>query len=350
MESKKKQTIGAQVKRGLLAIMLVTGAGLMVMADADAKRFGGGGSIGRQSTNVTRQAAPATTGSSFGQTRPSAPTAAPTAGATPAALPPKPASPWKGIVGGLVGGALLGALFSNMGMGAGMAGALGSILPLLLIAGVAFFLFRLFQNRKAASTPSYIGMPSAPMSDINQNSYQRSDNVIPMNNAPAKSFQSAAESFSSAPSALGAPTAAIATGIGASNTMNAPVPTWTLPADFDGAGFLRQAKTYFIRLQAAWDKADINDIREFTTGEMYAEIKLQIQERGASPNVTDVVTLDAELLGIETLANDYLASVKFSGMIKEAANAPAEAFKEVWNLSKPVDGSSGWVLAGIQQL
>ena len=355
MESRKKQTIGAQVKRGFLAIMLVAGAGLLVMADADAKRFGGGGSIGRQSTNVTRQVAPATTGSSFGQTRPTSPAAAPapTAGANPAALPPKPASPWKGIVGGLVGGALLGAMFSHLGMGAGMAGALGSILPLLLIAGVAFFLFRLFQNRNTASTPSYVGMPPAPMSDINQNNYQRSDNVIPMNNAPAKSFQSAAESFSSmpntpsAPSMLGAP---ISTGIGASNTMNAPAPTWTLPADFDSAGFLRQAKTYFIRLQAAWDKADINDIREFTNGEMYAEIKLQIQERGASPNVTDVVTLDAELLGIESLPNDYLASVKFSGMIKEAANAPAEAFKEVWNLSKPVDGSSGWVLAGIQQL
>ncbi|MBX9869369.1 MAG: 39S ribosomal protein L45 [Burkholderiaceae bacterium] len=326
--------------------MLVTGAGLMVMADADAKRFGGGGSIGRQSTNVSRQAAPATTSNGFGQTRPA--TASPAApSAAPAALPAKPTSPWKGIVGGLVGGALLGALFSNMGMGAGMAGALGSILPLLLIAGGAFFLFRLFQKRNAASTPSYVGMPPAPMSDINQNNYQRSDNVIPMNNAPAKSFQSAAESFSSAPSALGAP---ISTGIGASSTMNAPAPTWTLPADFDSAGFLRQAKTYFIRLQAAWDKADINDIREFTNGEMYAEIKLQIQERGASPNVTDVVTLDAELLGIESLANDYLASVKFSGMIKEAANAPAEAFKEVWNLSKPVDGSSGWVLAGIQQL
>lgn len=343
MESRKKQTIGAQVKRGFLAIMLVAGAGLLVMADADAKRFGGGGSIGRQSTNVTRQVAPATTGSSFGQTRPTSPAAAPapTAGANPAALPPKPASPWKGIVGGLVGGALLGAMFSHLGMGAGMASALGSILPMLLLAGVAFFLFRWFQNRNAASRPAYAGMSPTSMPDMQQ----RNDNVIPMNNAPAKGFQSAADSFSSAPSS-----APISTGMGTSNGMNEPVATWNLPADFDGAGFLRQAKTYFIRLQAAWDKADINDIREFTSAEMYAEIKLQIQERGASPNVTDVVTLDAELLGIETLAHDYLASVKFSGMIKESASAPAEAFKEVWNLSKPVDGSSGWVLAGIQQL
>jgi predicted lipid-binding transport protein (Tim44 family) len=113
---------------------------------------------------------------------------------------------------------------------------------------------------------------------------------------------------------------------------------------------VRNAKIYFIRLQAAWDKADINDIREFTTPEMFAELRMQIQERGASPNNTDTVTLNAELMGIETHENDYLASVKFSGMIKEADNAPAEPFTEVWNLSKPTSGQGGWVLAGIQQL
>ena len=83
---------------------------------------------------------------------------------------------------------------------------------------------------------------------------------------------------------------------------------------------------------------------------MYAELKLEIQERGATVNVTDVVSIDAELLGIENLGNDHLASVKFTGMIKEAQNAPAEPFTEVWNLSKPVNGQGGWVLAGIQQL
>jgi predicted lipid-binding transport protein (Tim44 family) len=125
---------------------------------------------------------------------------------------------------------------------------------------------------------------------------------------------------------------------------------WGVPADFDTAGFLRHAKTYFIRLQAAWDRADASDIRDFTTPEMFAEMKLQLQERGAAANHTDVVSLDAELLGIETQGDGYLASVKFSGMIREAENAPAEPFAEVWNLSKPVSGQGGWVLAGIQQL
>jgi predicted lipid-binding transport protein (Tim44 family) len=123
-----------------------------------------------------------------------------------------------------------------------------------------------------------------------------------------------------------------------------------VPADFDTAGFLRHSKTYFIRLQAAWDKGDINDIREFTTPEMFAESRLQLQERGASGNFTDVVSLDAELMGMETVGNEHLASVKFSGMIREEERAAAEPFVEVWNLSKPVSGSGGWLLAGIQQL
>jgi len=123
-----------------------------------------------------------------------------------------------------------------------------------------------------------------------------------------------------------------------------------IPADFDAAGFLRHAKTHFIRLQAAWDKADINDIREFTTPEMFAELKMQLQERGASSNNTDVVSLNADLLGLETVGSDYFASVKFSGMIKESDQAPAEPFAEGWNLTKPVSGQGGWALAGIQQL
>ena len=83
---------------------------------------------------------------------------------------------------------------------------------------------------------------------------------------------------------------------------------------------------------------------------MFAELRMQIQERGASPNVTDVVQLNAELLGIETGPNDYLASVKFSGLIKEAPDASATEFAEIWNLSKPASGQGGWVLAGLQQL
>lgn len=301
------------MKKFLLVMMLMTGALTMTVSDAEAKRLGGGGSVGRQSNNVSRQAAPATPS----QAKPGA---APVAGAP--AVPPKPASPWKGIVGGLIGGALIGGLLASMGMGGGLASALGSILPMILLAGAAFFLFRMYQNRKNGG---------AAASSFSQQSYAG----VPSNALPEIGSRIEPASYQSASSASAAPV---------------DQASWTIPADFDVPGFLRNSKTYFIRLQAAWDKADINDIREFTSPEMYAEIKLQIQERGAQANITDVVTIDAELLGLELVGNDHLASVKFSGMIKEDTNAPAVEFKEVWNLAKPANGQGGWVLAGIQQL
>jgi predicted lipid-binding transport protein (Tim44 family) len=130
----------------------------------------------------------------------------------------------------------------------------------------------------------------------------------------------------------------------------APAAPWGVPSDFDKDAFLRHAKSSFIRMQAAWDKADTKDLKEFTTPEVFAELKMQIQERGETADFTDVVTIDAELLGIETIGDEYLVSVKFVGMIKSSPTAAAEPFAEVWNMSKPLDGSTGWVLAGIQQL
>ena len=311
------------MKKFLFTMMLMVGAMSMVASEAEAKRFGGGGSSGRQSNNVARQAAPAAPSQAKSAATPT------TAGA--AAVPPKPASPWKGIVGGLVGGALLGAMFSSMGMGGGLASALGSILPMLLLAGAAFFLFRMVQNRKGGNTQSaFTPQPAyAGASASSANLREIGSCIEPL------SFQSGA---------AGA-TAAVGSGFG-----SADQGSWTIPADFDVPAFLRNSKSYFIRLQAAWDKADINDIHEFTTAGMYAEIKLQIQERGTQVNVTDVVSVDAELLGLETVGSDYLASVKFTGMIKEDPKASVEAFKEVWNLSKPLNGQGGWALAGIQQL
>jgi predicted lipid-binding transport protein (Tim44 family) len=129
-----------------------------------------------------------------------------------------------------------------------------------------------------------------------------------------------------------------------------PAQKWGMPADFDDQAFLAQAKASFVRMQAAWDKADTDDLREFTTPQVFAELKAQVEQRPQSNDVTDVVAIAAELLGIETIGEDHLASVKFNGMIKSSATAEAEPFAEVWNLAKPVNGGGGWMLAGIQQL
>lgn len=127
------------------------------------------------------------------------------------------------------------------------------------------------------------------------------------------------------------------------------VAPWSIPADFDVPRFLRKSKSAFVRLQTAWDQADLNDIRRFTSKELFGEFFRQINERGGAPNVTEVVTLGAELHSVETVDGYYVAKVKFSGMIREDAAAPVAPFSEIWKLSKPLDGHRSWIVAGIEQ-
>ena len=108
----------------------------------------------------------------------------------------------------------------------------------------------------------------------------------------------------------------------------------TRPAWFEDEPFLRQAKGNFIRLQDANDKGDINDIREFTTPEVFAEISLQIQERGGKPQHTEIVMLNAEMADVVTEGDHVIASVRFSGLIREEQGANAESFNEIWHIQK----------------
>lgn len=124
--------------------------------------------------------------------------------------------------------------------------------------------------------------------------------------------------------------------------------TWTLPAGFDTEDFKHIAKMYFVRLQAAWDAGDEQDIRNFTTPEMFGVIKLDLMGRTEATH-TDVVTLDAQVLGVEIQGETTLASVRLTGTIRETKDGAPEAFKEVWNLEKPTSARASWVLAGIQQ-
>jgi len=323
------------VKKLFVILMLALTTMTVAMSGAEAKRLGGGGSFGKQSSNYSRQAptSPAQSPSNVAPARPAAPAAA------PQTVPPKPASPWKGILGGALLGLGLGALLSHFGMGGAMASMISTILMVALLAFVAMFLFRMF-TRKSGSTAN-VGNNGGGFNP--QPAYA---------NAAEPAVYTPEIGSRIEPVGVQAPAALQSNEFGATPAAaaNAPIIPWGIPADFDVAGFVRNGKSYFIRLQAAWDKADINDIREFTTPEMFGELRLQLQERGAAPNNTDVVQIDGELLGIETLEHDYLATIKFTGLIKEAPDASAEPFAEIWNLSKPVNGSGGWVLAGIQQV
>ncbi|MDB5822587.1 MAG: putative rane protein [Herminiimonas sp.] len=311
------------MKKLLLAACIVATTMSMAVSEAEAARLGRSGSVGRQSQGVTRQsAAPA-------QPQQAArPAAAPT---TPAGVPAKPASPWRGMLGGALLGLGLGAMLSHFGMGGALGSMISTLLMVALLAFAVMFIVRMFRRKNDdANKPAY--------ASVGGGAYGGTEPGMARTPEIGSRLDRTGETERPALGAAG--------GAAAFATSAAP---WGVPADFDVPGFLRQAKTYFIRLQADWDKADIADLREFTTAEMFAELRLQIQERGASPNTTDVVSLENELLGIETTAHDYLASVKFSGLIKESPEVSAEPFAEVWNLSKPLSGG-GWVLAGIQQL
>jgi predicted lipid-binding transport protein (Tim44 family) len=307
------------MKKFLIGMTLAVAA-LSMVGESIARPMGGGRSIGRQSSSVSRMNAPAP-----------APRPAPAQANRPAApVAGAPATPVKqpSRFGGLLGGALLGlgvgALLSHFGMGAGLASALGSIIPVILLGLAAFFLYRWYRRRNEPASAPFQGFNSNP---------------LPAGGAPEIGSRIDQPYQPQQPATSGVDTPA-----------PAPHTPWGVPADFDSESFLRTAKTSFIRLQAAWDRGDVADLNQFTTPEVFAELKMQIQERGAQKDFTDVVSIDAQVLGIETVNNEYMASVQFNGMIKPAPDALAEPFAEVWNMTKPVNGASGWVLAGIQQL
>jgi predicted lipid-binding transport protein (Tim44 family) len=126
--------------------------------------------------------------------------------------------------------------------------------------------------------------------------------------------------------------------------------TWQRPAWFDEEAFLRAAKTHFIRLQAAWDKQDLKELAEYTTPELFAELSLQLQDRGAQANYTEVVSLDAELIDLVTEGDRVIASVRFSGLIREGENVEAQPFSEVWHVQRSLsEPGANWYVAGIQQ-
>jgi predicted lipid-binding transport protein (Tim44 family) len=218
-----------------------------------------------------------------------------------------------------------------------MASALSSILMLLLLVFAVMFVVRMFRRKTTPGSTTFSGFNQNPVpatatpeigSGLNQ-SWQPEAN-------PA-SYQGGYS-----PGGAPQPTSNV--------SLNKGHQQWGVPAGFDTEAFLRHAKASFIRMQAAWDRGDVADLREFTAPEVLAELQLQIQERGGSQDYTEVVSIDAQLLGIETTERDYLASVQFNGMIRNAPGAPAEPYVEVWNLSKPLSGNGGWVLAGIQQI
>jgi predicted lipid-binding transport protein (Tim44 family) len=319
-----------------------------------ARRMGGGGSMGKQSSNVTQKSA---TPAAPAQNANSA-VAKPAAAAAPAVAPKKP---WGAMLGGLAAGLGLAWLANSMGLG-GMLGGIGQMLMFAVLAFAVIAGVRYFMNSRAKkaggnsfnsnnSPYAYQGAGSATPADaITPRSYSP-QNVG--NDASARPWEGNTTAFDNS-NAGQAGKSMIGSGLQASDNASglSGSQSWGVPADFDTAGFLTAAKRNFVTLQDAWDKSDIAALKAMMTDEMAGEIKSQLAERGVQAGVvnkTDVVMLDAQLLGIEEMATEYMASVEFSGMIREDASAGPAPFREVWNMTKSKNGG-GWLVAGVQAL
>lgn len=314
-------------KNGLTALAVVLAGVGMVSApmDVEAKRLGGGRASGMQRQMPAKQpnASPDASPNQAAKPGQQANAAAPAQPAAPAAQPGKRS--WMGPLAGLAAGLGIAALMSHFGMGE----AFGNFLTMALVALVAFmvigWLMRRFKGAAPAAGPQLAGA-GAPYA-TNQGANQSS---TPMYRE-----------------AMAQPAAA--TGAGAAASGAAAV-TSEMPAGFDAAGFTRTAKMIFIRMQAANDAGNIDDLRKFTTPELFASLRLDIQERGQTANQTDVMQLDAELVDTAKENGQWVASVRFHGLIREEVNAGAEPFNELWHLVRPVDESQEWAIAGITPL
>ncbi|TAJ80917.1 MAG: Tim44 domain-containing protein [Gallionellaceae bacterium] len=286
------------MKRFLLLSTIVLSSLSLLATSAEAKRLGGGSSIGKQRSMSPQQT----------QKAPAA-APAPNAAPAPAAAPQPAGNKWLGPLAGLAIGAGLGALFASGGLG-GLGGAMGGILMALAAGAVVMLLISMFRKKQQQPAMQYAGA-GAP-------------------------YGGSAEPVQQQPSA-------------ASVAAVAPV-AGNIPADFPVEAFLRSAKTSFIRLQAANDRKDLDDIREYTTPEMFAEISMQIRERDNTAQKTDVVTVNTELLEVAHENDIAIASVRMSGQLREN-NAAPENFDEIWHVQKNTkDDKAVWLLSGIQQI
>ena len=295
-----------------LAAVVLALCAWMAADVADAKRLGGGRSLGaqRQMTPAPAPSAPSASPSAPSAASPSmAPRAAPAAAAAPSGM-----SRWLGPIAGIAGAIGLAALLSHFGLSETFA----SFLLIALAVVAVLVVVRLLLARRA---------PQPAM----QYSGAGRDRVEPQMTRMAPAFEPVMGSTGSAPAPAQATTSAS-----------------RFPPGFDAAAFAEQAKQQFRRLQAAYDSGDRAALADVMTPDMFSEVTGELAKR-ASHEATSIDRLDAEVLEVATEGRQHWMSVRFTGELREDGALLPKSFEEVWNLVKPVDGSSGWMLAGIQQ-
>lgn len=317
------------MKNWLIGALVIALVGSTLPNLAEAKRLGGGKSSGLQRNMPARTAPDAP------PAKPAAPQqAAPTQNAVPGAAAAAPAAAaakrsWMGPIAGLAAGLGLAALMSHLGFGEAFANFL--MMALLAVAAIALVMFLLRRFGPARHAGPALAGAGAGAGSGNA-SWQQ---PVPMQRQAS------------------VPTPAAVPGATPSVPETAeaePVGRAFVPAAFDSEGFARTAKMIFIRLQAANDSADLDDLRKFTTPELFASLRLDLQERGPSAQATDVVAIEAEVLDLANEADRQVVSVRFHGQVVEEPGTAPVAVNEVWHLVKPHDDSRSWAIAGIEQV
>jgi predicted lipid-binding transport protein (Tim44 family) len=294
-------------------MVLTLGLTSLMMNDAEAaKRLGGGKSTGMQRENITQ---PANTARQAG--------AAGAAGAAAAAAPKKS---WMGPLAGLAAGLGLAALASYLGFGEELATALMIGLAVMLVMAVVGFFMMRKRMAQASQEAGAGGMQYA--------------------GAHAPTGASSMRPYDVSVPAAGAAGAAGGSMIG--SNLNAA--SAHIPSDFDAIGFANNAKSQFIRLQAAYDNVNLQDIRDFTTPDMFADIKADLEGRAPATSTNEVVYVDAQVVDVTEELHRYIVSVRFNGMLRDSHSREDERFDEIWHLTKPREGQGGWLLSGIQQM
>jgi predicted lipid-binding transport protein (Tim44 family) len=296
----------------LLALVFAFGLSTAAMEAEAAQRMGSGKSLGTQ-----RQATPDKT----------------PATATPAAAAASPGRSWMGPVAGLAAGLGLAALASHLGFG----DELASMVMMGLLAAAVMLVIGFVMRKRAAARQSTAAPQGMQYARVNGGrAADANDNAA--HHAPAYKVSMPAGGRAAIGSNIGS-------GLDAASTSVSRI-----PADFDSAAFEHNARVQFVRLQAANDARDLNDIRQFTTPEMFAELQLEMAERGNALQKTEVVTVRAEVIEVDEDADRYLVSVRFTGVLRAGSNEPDESFDEIWHLVKPRQAEGGWLLSGIQQV
>ncbi len=333
------------MKNWLIGALVVALVSATVPSVSEAKRLAGGKSTGLKRDMPARTAPDAPPAKPATPQQGAANSAAPaTAGAAPAAAPKRS---WMGPIAGLAAGLGIAALMSHLGMGE----AFGNFLMMALLGVAAVFLVMFLLRRfgPKSRTPELAG--SAAGSGAAGGSQVAWPQGTPETHSTERRALDAPAATASASGPEATPLAASTENLAAATPSGAaPVAKAFVPAAFDSEGFARTAKMIFIRMQTANDTADLDDLRRFTTPELFASLRLDLQERGLAAQHTDVVKVQADVLDVSNETDRQVVSVRFHGEMVEEKGAAAAPFNEVWHLVKPHDDSQPWAVAGIEQM